>query len=475
MKKLPDLTKLTHAEKDALILELYAQVQQVESLKDLVEKLIKRVAELEGQLAKNSRNSGKPPSSDGLSKPSKTRSSRESSGLKPGGQKGHKGHTLEFSETPDKVVDHPVEVCNVCGMSLIDLEQTKLARRQVFDIPEPAKQIVTEHHLFKIMCPRCQSHNRSDIWSEVQQPVQYGVQLRSAIIYWNQYQLIPVNRIKQWVNDYYQIKLSTGSIQNFIRRFAVKVAATVDQIKEDLKSSDVCCFDESGFRVAGSLHWMHTATSKEGTWFGIHKKRGSEAMNEQGILPAYKGVAVHDGWKPYRSYECSHGLCNAHHLRELKFIEESTQQIWSMNMRHLLLEALKEKELAEDNLLQPIQLEDYNRRYLAILEMGEAMNPPAPPNGKQGRAKQSDAVNLLRRLREYKDDVLRFLYEAEVPFTNNQAEQAIRMPKLKQKISGSLRSIKGAQDFCTIRSYIATTRQHGKDLMQSIISAWAFS
>jgi transposase len=426
MEKLPDLSQLTHAEKDALILFLYEQVQHflkvAQQAMDQVERLSARVQELEGLLAKNSRNSSKSPSSDGLSKPNRTSSLRESSGKKKGGQPGHKGHTLAFSETPDHVNDHFVEKCNTCGADLGEVEQEFVDARQVVDIPAPSKPVITEHRFFKARCPFCNSMNDSAQRSLIQQPVQYGNQLRSIVVYMSQFQLVPVNRVKQYMKDVYQIHLSTGSIQRFIHRFAQKVKGKVDDIKHALTVSDVCCFDESGFRVAGKLQWLHTASGEAGTWLGRHEKRGSVAMHEHGILPSFKGVAVHAGVDP---------------------IESS------------VLEAL-------------------SRRYDALLSEGERVNPLMQKTGKRGRVKQSEAANLLYRLKTYKSEVLRFLYDARVPFTNNQAERAIRMPKLKQKISGSCRSTEGADDFCTIRSYIATARQKGADLMTEIRSAWAF-
>jgi transposase len=478
MEKLPDLSQLTHAEKDALILFLYEQVQHflkvAQQAMDQVERLSARVQELEGLLAKNSRNSSKSPSSDGLSKPNRTSSLRESSGKKKGGQPGHKGHTLAFSETPDHVNDHFVEKCNTCGADLGEVEQEFVDARQVVDIPAPSKPVITEHRFFKARCPFCNSMNDSAQRSLIQQPVQYGNQLRSIVVYMSQFQLVPVNRVKQYMKDVYQIHLSTGSIQRFIHRFAQKVKGKVDDIKHALTVSDVCCFDESGFRVAGKLQWLHTASGEAGTWLGRHEKRGSVAMHEHGILPSFKGVAVHDGWSSYRQFECEHALCNAHHLRELKYIEETTKQSWPVEMRMLLLEALKVREQAGVDPIESSVLEALSRRYDALLSEGERVNPLMQKTGKRGRVKQSEAANLLYRLKTYKSEVLRFLYDARVPFTNNQAERAIRMPKLKQKISGSCRSTEGADDFCTIRSYIATARQKGADLMTEIRSAWAF-
>jgi transposase len=292
------------------------------------------------------------------------------------------------------------------------------------------------------------------------------------VTYLSQYQLLPVNRVKQLIQDIHGVSLSSGTIQNFIRRLAQKLEPAVQKIQESLLDQAVCHFDESGLRVNGKLYWLHTAATPKLTWFGLHKKRGSEAMNEHNILPRYKGVAVHDGWVSYRNYECTHALCNAHHLRELTFIQETTHQIWPAKMKALLLNGLKEKNTLTDHQLDPVRIKDYNTHYLEILDEGDSKNPLNAQNGKRGRIKQTDAVNLLRRLREYRPDVLRFLSDPVVPFTNNEAERAIRMPKLKQKVSGCMRTEQGAKDFCIIRSYMATCKKQAIDLISSLISVW---
>lgn len=462
MLKRPDLSGLSHEQKDQLIYDLYAQI----------EALMLRVAELEARLSKDSHNSGKPPSSDGLSKAKKTTSTRESTGKKQGGQKGHKGTGLAFSQEPAIQEKHFVLTCAVCGANLEEVMQEPLAARQVFDIPPPVNLTVTEHQVFQAVCPACNQRNKSCFPEGVDQPVQYGAHLRSAVTYLSQYQLLPVNRVKQLVQDMYGVSLSSGTIQNFIRHLAQKLEPAVQRIKESLLDQVVCHFDESGLRVNGALYWLHTVATPKLTWFGLHKKRGSEAMNEQNILPRYKGIAVHDGWASYRHYDCTHALCNAHHLRELTFIQETTQQLWPAKMKALLLGGLNEKNTSAHYRLDPLRIKDYHTHYLEILNEGDAKNPVNVQNGKRGRTKQTDAVNLLRRLREYQCDVLRFLSDPAIPFTNNEAERAIRMPKLKQKVSGCMRTEQGAEDFCIIRSYMATCKKQAIDLMDSLISVW---
>ena len=470
MDELPDLSRLSVAEKDALIV---AQFEQLKVLMALVQKLSRQVQELEGRLRKNSRHSSKPPSSDGLAK--KPKSLRQSSGRKPGGQAGHPGSTLERVANPDVIVEHPLpEHCEGCGASLgMQSARPLEVWRQVFDLLKPVLQ-VTEHRGLEVQC-QCGQLHRSVFPADVSAPVQYGPAIKSTLVYLTQQQLLPMERTTQILSDLYGVKLSAGSVQASIAQAARVLAPAVEQIAAAVSVAPVVHFDETGQRVEGRLRWLHTACTPLLTWYGAHDKRGRLAMDAFGILPVFNGVAVHDGLVSYREYHCAHGLCNSHHLRELTYLEETTGQAWPRSMIDFLCRAKDRADAARlaEQPLTPAELKVLRRQYEAILTEGERDNPHrARSNRLRGRVKQSPAVNLLLRLRGHADDVLRFLSDLRVPFDNNQAERDIRMPKLKQKTSGCFRTIAGAESFCTIRSYVSTLRKQGRDVFHALVLAF---
>ena len=305
--------------------------------------------------------------------------------------------------------------------------------------------------------------------------MQYGPVIKSTLVYLTQQQLLPIERTTQVLSDLFGVKLSTGSVQVSIAQAAQTLAPAVKRIAAAVSVAPVAHFDETGQRVGARLRWLHTACTALLTWYGAHDKRGQIAMDAFGILPVFKGVAVHDGLASYREYDCTHGLCNAHHLRELIYLAETTTQAWPHSMIDFLCRAKDRADaarLAEQPLTKP-QLSALRRQYEAILSEGESDNPRCVrTNQSRGRVKQSTAFNLLLRLRQHADDVLRFLTGPRVPFDNNQAERDIRMPKLKQKTSGCFRTVAGAESFCTIRSYVATLRKQGRDVFHALILAF---
>jgi len=224
------------------------------------------------------------------------------------------------------------------------------------------------------------------------------------------------------------------------------------------------------------LNWLHVLATEQLTYYGVHRKRGQEAMRDMGLLAELQGRAIHDGWASYFKFDnCAHALCNAHHLRELRFIFEQYHQSWASDLFRLLLDVKKEVEtsLPQQMSLAPERLRYYRQQYDNILQQGFNLNPapqPAPPL-KRGRKKQSPAKNLLDRLQKYKAETLAFMSDFRVPFDNNLAERAVRMIKVKQKISGTFRTRSGAELFCDIRSYISTLRKQGFNVIQSIYDA----
>lgn len=464
----PDLSKLSVAQKDTLILKLF---DQVEELIQQVQTLQLRVDTLEGQLRKDSGNSHKPPSSDGLAK--KPVSLRERSGRKPGGQTGHGGSTLKFAPEPDKVLEHPLPACcDQCGRRLT---RPSLIRRQVFDLVQPVLQ-VTEHRGFETHCT-CGKHHQSVFPAQVQAPVQYGPLIKGTLVYLTQQQLLPVARTAQLVQDLFGVKLSAGTVQASIGQAAAQLQPMHTQIAQAVRNALVVHFDETGQRAQARLRWLHVAATADLTWYFTHDKRGQVAMDEAQILPGFTGVAVHDGWASYRDYECAHALCNAHHLRELTYLEQSTQQPWTRKMIDLLCAGQKAAAAGKSAgvAIAPRRMDDFRSTYEAILSEGEKANPLSCIRvGARGRVKQKPAVNLLRRLREHSEDVLRFLTDFNVPFDNNQAERDIRMPKLKQKTSGAFRTVEGADAFAVIRSYLATLRKRQRNVFDALVGVFRY-
>ena len=469
MLKRPDLSQLSLVEKDALITALF---DQLDVMSQKMQVMQTRLEALEGQLRKDSHNSHKPPSSDGLGT-KRTQSQRKPSGRKPGGQKGHVGSTLTFSAHPDHVERHLLASrCDHCGKQL-QTEALVPIRRQVIDIVKPVIKII-EHLGYETHCT-CGKYHCSEFPAEASAPVQYGSRIKGTLVYLTQQQLLPMQRSAQLVQDLYGVALSTGTVQSCIRQAAEQLFPSHQQIAQALREQPVVHFDETGHRVAARLRWLHTAGTAQLTWYFSHDKRGQLAMDDAKILPGFKGVAVHDGLPAYRHYECTHALCNVHHLRELIYLEETTQQPWTRQMMDYLCAAKQEADEAKSAQM-PMgrqRLVYLRQAYESILCEGEAANPLSSiRQAARGRVPQTPAVNLLKRLRRYGEDVLRFLENLAVPFDNNQAERDIRMPKLKQKTSGCFRTVAGAEDFAVIRSYIATLRKQGRDVFDALVGVF---
>lgn len=458
MLPLPDLDQLDVAAKDALIRALWDKVQ---SLTTQVQSLLTRVAELEAKLAKDSRNSSKPPSSDGLRKP---KSLRKAGQNPPGGQQGHTGNTLKRVMQPDRTVTHPLPpTCDACG-SILPTGEIATETRQVFDLP-PARVEVTEHRILEARCT-CGKAHRGSFPADVAATAQYGSNIKALVVYLTQHHMMPILRTSQLMDELYGVSLCAGTIMSVIREAQANLSPVTSRIAGAIQTASVAGFDETGMRVAGKLHWLHAAVTETLTWMDIHPRRGKVAFDHFGILPNFTGRAIHDGWKPYREFDCLHGLCNAHHLRELTFVHEELGQVWAKDMIDLLCAANDEVAVGPLSQSRTAQI---RTAYEAILVVGESANPALPQTGRRGPTAQSFPTNLLRRLRGYEDDTLRFISDPEVPFTNNLAEQAVRMPKVKQKISGCFRTFDGAHAFCVIRSYLATLRKQQADLFQSLV------
>jgi transposase len=434
-----------------------------------IKELRSRVEQLENQGKKNSKNSHKPPSSDEFNKP-KPKSLRLKTGRKSGGQKGHPGYTLRAVEKPDCITVHRVTECTSCGCSLAHIPASRHEKRQVFDFP-PLCIEVTQHEAEVKTCPSCRVRQKAAFPNEVKNPVQYGPNIQALIVYLTQYQLLPYKRTAQLLHDVWGQPISEGTLVTMNRNFAETATFFEGEIHEALLGSRVVHFDETGIRVKGKRHWLHSASTAGTTAYFIHPTRGKKAMDAANLLPHFRGVAVHDAWSPYFTYDmCQHALCNVHHLRELQGIWELYKQAWAKDMMDFLLFVKQEKEQYH-GILSSDKREKMEKSYMHILQRGFAENrlvSPLPSPKVRGRKKQSPAKNLLDRLYNYREYVLAFLRDPTIPFDNNQSERDVRMAKLKQKISGTFRGDLDPHAFCVIRSFISTIKKQGRNILSSI-------
>jgi transposase len=430
-----------------------------------------QMAELQRRLGLDSSNSSKPPSSDGLKKkPRVPGSLRGRSGKPSGGQAGHKGDTLRQVETPDRIERHTADVCGRCCASLTAAMQTRMEKRQVFDLPERLIE-VTEHQASIYCFAACGFETKAEFPAGVAAAAQYGERIKAAAIYLNVQQLIPEDRVAQTMNDLFGAPLlCPASLTSWVDDKAAALAEVAAHIGVLAAQAPVRHLDETGFRVAGKGQWLHTVATEALTHYRVSAKRGEMPDGLVG------GVAVHDGFKSYAGLcEVEHALCNAHHLRELEALIEIDQEPWAKDMSDLLVEAnaaVRAAREAGETALAPAAIESFVAHYWEVIRAGLAYHRALPPLERRarGRTKRRPGHNLLERLKTYKDDVLRFLYDFTVPFTNNLAEQALRMMKVKMKISGAFRTFKGAADFAALRSVVATARKQGWNILQTLIA-----
>lgn len=441
-----------------------------------LEQLRAEIKELKDRLALNSDNSSKPPSSNPPAH--RTKSSRTPSGKKTGAQEGHPGKTLQATPTPDQIVEHSAAACNHCGGDLRAVAGEPTAdKRQVFDLP-PLKLEATEHRLLNKLCPGCGASNCGEFPAAINPGVQYGANLKALAVYLVQYHLLPWQRTSEMLRDLFGQSLAEGTLWTALNECAAGLKESEDQIKKAVTQARVANFDETGFYVSTRREWLHVVSTPTLTYYSPHAKRGAAACDEIGILPQFNGRAIHDAWGTYFKYSCLHGLCNAHHLRELTFVAEQLGQAWGQEMKDLLLAIKQSVAQAREHgalSLPEMQQREFEYVYDQVLARGLALpeNQTPPPNGKRGRLKQSKAKNLLDRLSQHKAETLAFMYDFAVPFDNNQAERDVRMMKVQQKISGCFRSSAGAKTFCRIRGYISTIKKQGRNVLAALSSVFA--
>jgi transposase len=451
-----------------------SQQRCIAQLQERIAALEAQVQRLLGRLAKDSHNSSKPPSSDGLSR--RPRSQRARSTRKSGGQPGHPGQTLAQVAAPDAQVPHRPAVCSACQCPLEGVAGQVIERRQVQDVP-PLKLVVTEHQVEAIRCPQCQQVTRGAFPPEVRAPAQYGPHLRALAVYLNQYQLVPEARTCETLADLLGCSLSDGTVARWVQEVAEQLTPTVAMIADLVAASRVQHADETSVRIGGRLQWLHVNSTRWLTHLAWHPKRGRQALETIGIWPRFRGWAIHDRWASYDQYACLHSLCKAHLLRDLTFLAEEAEQGWAAELKTVLTDlhaAVSEWQGQEVRRVPSPEREDWLAQYFQLLAQGYAAQaPPAPAcaTKRRGRRKQSPAKNLLDALLHRAEQVLAFVEDGTVPFTNNQAEQDLRMAKVQQKISGTFRSTTGATAFCRIRSYVSTMHKQGHAILPALKAA----
>jgi transposase len=426
-----------------------------------------RIAELEARLGQNPRNSSRPPSSEGLAKPA-PRSLRKKSGRKPGGQDGHKGTTLAQAARPDREVRHEPGCCGRCGAGLAGRPVTAVERRQVFDLP-PVRAEVTGHQLIERACG-CGHRTRGAAPAGAAAPVQYGPRVAAVMVYLHAGQFLSKDRTALALAELFGIPCSPGTVAALTARAAGRLGGFTGLVRERIAASEVAGFDETGFRAEGRLAWVHCARTGKYTLLMVHPGRGGQAMEAMGILPSFTGIAVHDAWAPYDTYTTpGHQLCCAHALRELQAVADTAPQrrwCWAAQaagaltaMQDLVREAIGQGRDAAG----PDALAAQVRLFRSAVLAG------AGQTAARSGALMKKHHALARRLLDRQDDYLRFTTDFRAPPDNNGTECDIRMAKLKQKVSGCLRTMTGARQFCAIRSYLSTAAKHGLGLFDALV------
>jgi transposase len=427
-----------------------------------------RIKVLEARLNKNSNNSSKPPSSDGYNKPNKKNNSRKKSEKKPGGQKGHKGSTLNFSENPDEIIQHYPEQCNNCPKLKFCKQNFKIEKRQVKDIVKPEMK-TTEYQIFSGQCPHSGSSINGFFPKDVNSPVSYGPLIQTFVVLAKDYQFVPYERTCEFLHDVFGIKISQGTIANIEKRVAGNLTDYYDNLKNYAKQSELLHVDETGIRVENVLNWLHVYSTDSFTYYSNHKNRGTKAIEDIGILLQFTGFLCHDFWASYLKLDCNHSMCNAHLLRELTAMVDLYGETWAEKLAKLLLDIKRKVDSNIDGVLNEKMFKKYKQDWLDILENAIKLHPtPERKPGQRGRIKKGKARCLLDRLYNHVDEILCFAKIRIAPFDNNQAERDLRMIKTKLKISGSFRSTRGADVFCKIRSYISTLKKQGKNIFEGI-------
>lgn len=468
---------MTQEERIAHLEQENAQLRaQLAQAYQQISQLAERLHRVEGQLAKDSHNSSKPPSSDG---PRRRLGRQRPRSSKPtGGQPGHTGGTLMQVASPDEVVCHRPVVCAHCQQPLEGLAGQLKERRQVYDLPE-IRLLVREYRVEEVCCPSCQQVSRGSFPEGVEAPVQYGPRIRALAVYLHEYQLVPLARVSELFTDLCACEVSEATVLRWVECAAERLAPTVERIADWLSVSPLQHADETGLRIAGKRHWLHVNSTRFLTHLAWHARRGRKALEDIGIWPRFRGRSMRDRWASYDHYPGAHSICGAHLVRDCIYVWEQEQQEWATEMADLRLrmaQAADEWRKRGASAVPTEERDAWVAQYFDLVACGFATQPQpwaqeVPKRG--GRRKQSAAKNLLDELLRRAEQVLAFLDDLSIPFTNNQAERDLRMVKVQQKIAGTFRSEDGATAFCRIRSYLSTMRKQGHGMLAALAAVFA--
>ncbi len=457
------------------LLEQNAQlISQISSMQKTIDELTKTIARLEEKLNKNSKNSSKPPSSDGFKK--QDRSLREKSGKKQGGQTGHKGTTLSVMKDPDQIIPHMPSQCSGCPRYKSCLKHSEVAETRTVIDARMETEVIAHQAVCIKNCPVHHQTLTGEFPKEICAPLKYGKNLRSIITAFNTVGAVSMNRIKEIFGGVFGIPLSTGTISSIVGQFSEDLEPVLAKIRAFVSVTDVAHCDETGLRVDKKLKWAHVFSDKWYTYLTLSDKRGQKGMEDGGILPIFTGIATHDCWSSYWKYSnVTHSVCCAHLLRELKGIQENHKdQTWVKQFSDLLMEMKHERDKAEAETEDATSLDNdllsrFESKYDDIIRLAIRENPLEEPKpGKRGRPKRGKIRALIDRLSDYKDSVMMFTKDFRVDFDNNLAERDLRNIKVKVKVSGCFRANEGARDYLRIMSFIGTARKHGKNAYEAI-------
>lgn len=459
------MTKTLRLDKDHLISVLLERIDALTLRLDQAEREIEALkaenSELKARLSSNSRNSSKPPSSDGYTK--KPALPKKLKG-KHGGQIGHKGNTLQQSQEPDQTVTCKPARCT-CGHAFSEQEMELSEKRQVFDLPQP-KLEVTEYQIYKGTCPDCGLSHKGLAPAGVNSPTQYGNKVKALVVLLNVQYKVPFKKIQLLFGDLFSCPINESSVYSAALLCYQNLDQSEQIIKSKVTQNDVVHVDESGVRVEGLLRWLHTASTNLFTYLFVHDKRGEQALqSDKSILNNFTGWLIHDCWSSYFKFtRAKHGLCGAHILRELEALVETGQSKWAKTFKTFLMHVYEMP--FQQRVMQQQQIIS---RYRRICQSGlMAEPPPIKALGKRGRSKRTKARNLVERLIREQDAVLAFAFNKEVPFTNNLAERDIRPVKVKQKISNCFRTFKGAEIFARIEGFVSTSRKQKQNVFSEL-------
>ncbi|MGL4345204.1 MAG: IS66 family transposase [Cellulosilyticaceae bacterium] len=451
------------------------QTATIDKLTEMLTLLTEENNKLKEQINKNSKNSSKPPSSDGLNKP-QPKSLRKSSGKCQGAQQGHKGTSFSITKAPDIIVDHVPNRCMGCALFGTCISCGTKGKRYEVDIVVETK--VKLHQTLSYECPQLNHAVIAGHFPEhIKSTMQYGINLKALAIALNTIGMVSINRTHEILSDLFCIPICTGTIHKMVAECADQLTSIVAEIKSHLTISNIVHFDETGTRVNGKTLWVHNASNANYTYLTLEDKRGHEGMTSSGILPNFRGIAVHDCWASYWKYDAiTHAVCCAHLLRELTgVVENHPEQVWATEMLELLLRMKEVKDKAVfmgKDRLSYYHIHGFKKCYMSIIEKARNLNPlPEKIPGKRGRPGKGKIRSLIERLFDYEGAICLFAKDFNVPFDNNQAERDVRMVKVKTKVSGCFRTKDGAQDFLDIMSYTSTAKKQGKSPLLALKNA----